>query len=268
MPYEIAAGPLRAEQTDGELRIGWDEPDWSAPPGRRARGWSRSAPARDEPVLVLRLEALEPPRFRDRRVRVAGGRVALRPARRPTAARPTVCVRSGTSTPSSPCRCSATPQCLGGGCSRSGPPSCCRSVSSRPTVARCCSRHCSRFTSRSSSVPDGKEDGGHGLRAGWHGDIDEVDAGFATELAIIAGDGVRDCFARWARLLRSASGSARLRHATPMCSAPACRTGPTTAAPTGTAPNPGSTPASTVVAAVDDLEARGVPEQDDESSKL
>ena len=45
-----------------------------------------------------------------------------------------------------------------------------------------------------------------GLRAGWHGDIDDVDAGFATELAIIAGDGARDCFEQWARLLRAAVG--------------------------------------------------------------
>ena len=48
--------------------------------------------------------------------------------------------------------------------------------------------------------------GRRGLRAGWHGDIDDVDAGFATELAIIAGDGARDCFSRWARLLRARSG--------------------------------------------------------------
>ena len=69
-------------------------------------------------------------------------------------------------------------------------------------------------------VPAGKEQAGSGLRAGWHGDIDEVAAGFATELAVIAGDGARDCFARWARLLRrfvgrggAAAGRRRARHA-------------------------------------------------------
>src|SRR3954451_12039484 len=45
------------------------------------------------------------------------------------------------------------------------------------------------------AVPAGKDDAGSGLRAGWHGDIDAVEEGFATELAIIAGHGARECFA-------------------------------------------------------------------------
>lgn len=105
-------------------------------------------------------------------------------------------------------------------------------------------------------VPAGKEQAGNGLRAGWHGDIDEVDAGFATELAIIAGEGTRDCYECWARLLRDASGVAapardadvlgtRLSYWTDNGSAYWYRT------------EPGLDPASTVVAAVDDLEARG-----------
>ncbi|HEV7526668.1 MAG TPA: hypothetical protein VGP92_17005, partial [Acidimicrobiia bacterium] len=107
------------------------------------------------------------------------------------------------------------------------------------------------------AVPAGKEQADAGLRAGWHGDIDEVAAGFATELVVIAGDGARDCFARWASLLRSRSGVAppprdadvlgtRLSYWTDNGAAYWYRT------------EPGYDPASTVVAAVDDLEARGV----------
>ena len=107
-------------------------------------------------------------------------------------------------------------------------------------------------------MPAGKEQAGSGLRVGWHGDIDDVAAGFATELAIIAGDGARDCFARWARLLRDRLGSrraardsdvlgTRLSYWTDNGSAYWYRT------------EPGLDPASTIVAAVDDLEARGVP---------
>jgi hypothetical protein len=108
------------------------------------------------------------------------------------------------------------------------------------------------------SVPANKEQARAGLRAGWHGDVDEVEAGFATELAIIAGAGARECFAGWARLLRSASGVAapgrdsdalgtRLSYWTDNGSAYWYRT------------EPGLDSPSTVVAAVDDLEARGLP---------
>ena len=107
-------------------------------------------------------------------------------------------------------------------------------------------------------VPAGKEQAGTGLRVGWHGDIDDVEEGFITQLAIIAGDGPRDCFARWNRLLREASGApapardsdvlgTRLSYWTDNGSAYWYRT------------EPGLDAASTVVAAVDDLEARGVP---------
>jgi hypothetical protein len=107
------------------------------------------------------------------------------------------------------------------------------------------------------AVPANREQAGSGLRAGWHGDVDEVAAGFATELAIIAGDGARECFARWGQLLRSASGVApperdadvlgtRLSYWTDNGSAYWYRT------------EPGRDAASTIVAAVDDLEARGL----------
>jgi len=107
-------------------------------------------------------------------------------------------------------------------------------------------------------VPAGNEHANTGLRLGWHGDIDCVDAGFATELAVIAGDGPRDCFARWARLLRAASGvtapardsdvlGTRLSYWTDNGSAYWYRTEPDLDASTS------------IVATVDDLEARGVP---------
>jgi hypothetical protein len=115
-----------------------------------------------------------------------------------------------------------------------------------------------RFHDQVIGVPAGKEQADAGLRVGWHGDIDEVEAGFTTRLAIIAGDGLRDCFARWARLLRRASDipppardadvlGTRLSYWTDNGSAYWYRT------------EPGLDTASTVVAAVDDLEARGAP---------
>ncbi|MEY2566008.1 MAG: hypothetical protein QOE35_537 [Actinomycetota bacterium] len=40
-----------------------------------------------------------------------------------------------------------------------------------------------------------------GLAWGWHGDLDRVDAGFSTELAVVAGSGPRACLERWASML-------------------------------------------------------------------
>jgi hypothetical protein len=108
------------------------------------------------------------------------------------------------------------------------------------------------------AVPARREFADAGVRAGWHGDLDDVPAGFATELAIIAGDGARDCFAQWARLVRARSEvsppprdsdvlGTRVSYWTDNGSAYWYRT------------EPGHDAASTVVAAVDDLEARGLP---------
>jgi hypothetical protein len=108
------------------------------------------------------------------------------------------------------------------------------------------------------AVPDRRYPDRRSLRAGWHGDIDAVPTGFVTELALIAGDGTRDCYATWGRLLRAASGVApsprdadtlatRLSYWTDNGSAYWYRTEGNLDA------------ASTVVAAVDDLEARGLP---------
>ena len=40
-----------------------------------------------------------------------------------------------------------------------------------------------------------------GLAWGWHGDLDTVDAGFTTTLAVVTGDGPRECLEHWASLL-------------------------------------------------------------------
>ena len=106
--------------------------------------------------------------------------------------------------------------------------------------------------------PPGDAQADLGLRAGWHGDIGAVPAGYATELAVVAGHGARECFATWARLLRAASGvdaprrdsdtlSTRVSYWTDNGSAYWYRT------------EPRHDPASSIVAAVDDLEARGLP---------
>ena len=75
-----------------------------------------------------------------------------------------------------------------------------------------------------------------GVRAGWHGDLDDVPAGFATELAIIAGT-ARATASRGGLACCARDRRSRRPRATPTCSAHACRTGPTTAARIGTGPN-------------------------------
>ncbi|MFM2416731.1 MAG: hypothetical protein RL385_1454, partial [Pseudomonadota bacterium] len=47
------------------------------------------------------------------------------------------------------------------------------------------------------------------VRCGWHGDLESVPAGFATELAVIAGDNVRSCIDTWGALLRRRAGTVR-----------------------------------------------------------
>ena len=96
------------------------------------------------------------------------------------------------------------------------------------------------------------------VRCGWHGDLDGVPAGFATELAVLAGAGPRPCLDVWAGLLLSRAGcvrpgrwpdavGSRLSYWTDNGSAYWYRT------------EPGLDPAGSVVAAVDDLVDRGVP---------
>ena len=50
---------------------------------------------------------------------------------------------------------------------------------------------------------------GTGVRCGWHGDLDEVPAGFASEMAIWAGDGPRALLDAWAQLLCRRHGTQR-----------------------------------------------------------
>ncbi len=108
----------RAELDAGELRIGWNEPDWFGPgrlvvPGSPPNLWSAgghafsigadwvhaslSVRSTGAAVLGLRLEAHEQrERARDRRVRHARrSRGTSIPRAAPTAARPTGCARSG-----------------------------------------------------------------------------------------------------------------------------------------------------------------------------
>lgn len=46
-----------------------------------------------------------------------------------------------------------------------------------------------------------RETPGAGIRWGWHGDLDEIPAGFSSSLAVIAGDSPRNALDRWASLL-------------------------------------------------------------------
>jgi hypothetical protein len=279
MPHEIRAGPLRAELTGDELRIGWDELDWFGPgrlavPGGPLNLWAVGDAfsivadwvhatvrplASDEPVLVLRLEA------RAARHGFATGEFEkpavawhFDPARRAEGGVPAGVRAFGHQYTEF-----ALPVFSDAAMSRW------RLLPIRPAVVlplglvapdgrTVLLAPLTGFHEQVISVPAGKEQAGDGLRAGWHGDIDDVDEGFATELAVIAGDGARDCFARWAGLLRADSGVApsdrdrdvlgtRVSYWTDNGSAYWYRT------------EPGLDPASTVVAAVDDLEARGMP---------
>lgn len=47
------------------------------------------------------------------------------------------------------------------------------------------------------------------VRCGWHGDLDAVPAGFATELGIFAGDGPRSCLDAWGAVLLERAGTVR-----------------------------------------------------------
>lgn len=52
------------------------------------------------------------------------------------------------------------------------------------------------------AVPRGAEGAVDGVRCGWHGDLDRVPAGFASELALFAGPGPRRVLEAWGALLR------------------------------------------------------------------
>ena len=96
------------------------------------------------------------------------------------------------------------------------------------------------------------------VRCGWHGDLERVAAGFATELAVLAGDGPRACIAEWGRLLRARAGTVRPgRWADALAAKPSYWTDNGAAYWYKT--EPGHDPAGSIVAAVEDLRADGVP---------
>ena len=279
--HTLTAGPLDVRiDAAGELRIGWTEPDWLGPgrliaPGRSdgvrtgvsprsgtvQSGWvaGEVTAVADEPVVVLRLEAKEA------RQGIATGDFAapavawhFEPAARVDGGAPEEMRAFGHQYTEF-----ALPVFSDAAMSRW------RLLPFRPAVVvplglvapdgrTILLAPLQSFHVQVIGVPAGREQADSGLSAGWHGDIDEVAAGFATELAIIAGDGMRECFARWARLLRARSDvrapardsdalGTRLSYWTDNGSAYWYRTAP------------GHDAASTVVAAVEDLEARGVP---------
>ena len=47
------------------------------------------------------------------------------------------------------------------------------------------------------------------LRCGWHGDLEAVPTGFATDLAVLAADGPRSALDAWGRMLLDAAGTVR-----------------------------------------------------------
>lgn len=59
------------------------------------------------------------------------------------------------------------------------------------------------------AVPRSAESAASGLRCGWHGDLDEVPSGFASELALWAGDGPRAALDAHAAVLRARAGTRR-----------------------------------------------------------
>jgi len=59
------------------------------------------------------------------------------------------------------------------------------------------------------AVPSDHEHVDDGVRCGWHGDLAEIPAGFATELALWAADSPRHALAAWADLLLQRHGTQR-----------------------------------------------------------
>lgn len=96
------------------------------------------------------------------------------------------------------------------------------------------------------------------VRCGWHGDLESVPSGFATELAVIAASDARACIDTWGALLRSRAGTVR-----PGRWPDALGSSPSYWTDNGAAywyrAEPGFDAAGSIVAAVDDLRAKGVP---------
>jgi hypothetical protein len=96
------------------------------------------------------------------------------------------------------------------------------------------------------------------VRAGWHGDLDSVPVGFATDLAVIAADDPRACLDSWGKLLLDRAGTVRPgRWPDALGSRPSYWTDNGAAYWYRT--EPGLDVATSVVNAVGDLRDRGVP---------
>lgn len=96
------------------------------------------------------------------------------------------------------------------------------------------------------------------LRCGWHGDLEQVPAGFTTDLAVLAARGPRAALDAWGRMLLDAARTVRPgRWSDALGSCPSYWTDNGSAYWYKT--EPGSDVADSVVAAVDDLRANGVP---------
>jgi hypothetical protein len=96
------------------------------------------------------------------------------------------------------------------------------------------------------------------LRCGWHGDLETVPAGFTTDLAVLATDGPRAALHTWGRMLLDAAGTVRPgRWPDAIGSRPSYWTDNGSAYWYKTEPR--HDVAGSIVAAVDDLRANGVP---------
>jgi hypothetical protein len=96
------------------------------------------------------------------------------------------------------------------------------------------------------------------LRCGWHGDLEAVPAGFTTDLAILAADGPRAALDIWGRMLLDAAGTVR-----PGRWPDAVGSHPSYWTDNGAAywyrTEPGHDVAGSIIGAVTDLRAKGVP---------
>ena len=166
---------------------------------------------RERPLLVFRTAAEEASRSTAAGASpslASPGRGCARRCASP-AARPRARAATAISSRSSPSRPTATPTSAASSSCRTGRACCCPCSSPRRR-ARCCSRRSPASTSSSAACPPARPTRDAGVRIGWHGDLDEVPRGFATELALLAGRRA----ARAARGLGRAAPAAR-RHAPP-----------------------------------------------------
>ncbi len=108
------------------------------------------------------------------------------------------------------------------------------------------------------AVPESAEHVADGVRCGWHGDLDRVPAGWASELALVAAGGPRAALERWGELLRERYGTVRRgRYGDEMMARLSYWTDNGGVYYYRTAP--GCDYATTLERAVEDLESRGIP---------